>query len=339
MLIDKWIKTKIGLEEADILTREKLENYQLHVLKRIIEYAKENSKFYNEHFGRINVERDILHLSDIKNLPFTTPEMLKSRGSSMVCVSQSQISRIVTLNTTGSTGEPKRIYFTEEDQELTIDYFHYGLRVMTNPKDVFLVLLPCKTPGSVGDLVRQGLERDGVNVIPFGFPAIDESEDEEIIQLIKSKNVNSLVGTSSVVERLVFKSKGQINSVRTILLSAEYVPEQSVKTIERGWNCQVFEHFGMTETGLGGAMACTAHKGYHPREADLLFEIIDPVTYKVLPEGETGELVFTTLTRTGMPLIRYKTGDTTRWIPEPCPCGSILRRIDKVGDRGVAKAY
>ena len=86
-------------------------------------------------------------------------------------------------------------------------------------------------------------------------------------------------------------------------------------------------------------MACRERAGYHPREADLFFEIVDPSTGEVLPDGVPGEIVFTTLTRRAMPLIRYRTGDFSRWIPEPCPCGSVLKRLGKVGDRAERKSY
>ncbi len=337
MFIDNWIQKKIGLEDADTITREKLEEYQLFKLRDILAYSKKNSSFYKEHLKKIDPEKDIHDLSHLSAIPFSSPEMLIEHGIRMVCVSQGDISRIVTLDTSGSTGRPKRIFFTEADQELTIDYFHYGMRVMTNPEDTFLVLLPCKTPGSVGDLLRIGLERDGVKVIPYGYPKPDESQDDEIIEILKTEGVTSLVGNAPAIARLADKSQGKIPTMRTVLLSAEYVSGENVNIIESNWSCRVFEHYGMTETGLGGAMACDAHEGYHPREADLLFEIIDPVTGEVLPEGQVGELVFTTLTRKGMPLIRYRTGDMTRWIPGDCPCGSLLKRLDKVGDRGIPK--
>jgi len=75
---------------------------------------------------------------------------------------------------------------------------------------------------------------------------------------------------------------------------------------------------------------CEAHMGYHLREADLYFEIVDPLTGEVLPDGELGEVVFTTLNRTGMPLIRYRTGDVSRFLPGPCGCGTMLRRLERV---------
>ncbi len=121
--------------------------------------------------------------------------------------------------------------------------------------------------------------------------------------------------------------------IKTVLLSADYVPAAIVREIEHAWGCHVFNHYGMTEMGLGAAVDCKALSGYHVREADLYFEIIDPETGYPLPDGETGEVVFSTLTRTGMPLIRYRTGDLSRFVPEPCPCGTILKRLDWVRGR------
>ncbi len=95
----------------------------------------------------------------------------------------------------------------------------------------------------------------------------------------------------------------------------------------------MFNHYGMTEMGLGGGVDCRALTGYHLREADLYFEIVDPVDGRPLPDGEPGEVVFTTLTRRGMPLIRYRTGDLARFLPGSCPCGTVLRRLDHVQGR------
>ena len=110
-------------------------------------------------------------------------------------------------------------------------------------------------------------------------------------------------------------------------------PRRLSMSWHRSWGCPVFEHYGMTEMGLGGGVQCSAHKGYHLREADLLFEIIDPRTGQPVPDGETGEVVFTTLTRKAMPLIRYRTGDLARFIPGPCPCGTLLKRLDRIQGR------
>ena len=93
--------------------------------------------------------------------------------------------------------------------------------------------------------------------------------------------------------------------LKSVLLTTDYVPEAIVEFVERLWRCTVYNHYGMTEMGLGGGVECQARRGYHLREADLYFEIVNPQTEMPVVEGETGEVVFTTLTRRGMPLIRY----------------------------------
>jgi phenylacetate-coenzyme A ligase PaaK-like adenylate-forming protein len=86
----------------------------------------------------------------------------------------------------------------------------------------------------------------------------------------------------------------------------------------------------MVEMGLGGGVECEALDGYHLREADVYFEVVNPTTGEACSDGTMGEVVFTTLTRRGMPLIRYRTGDIARIIPQPCSCGSVLRRMERV---------
>ena len=108
------------------------------------------------------------------------------------------------------------------------------------------------------------------------------------------------------------------------------------------WNCDVHTHYGLTEMGLGVAVECHAHNGYHFNEVDLLLEVVDPKTGEVIKDGREGELVFTTLSREGTPLIRYRTHDISRLITEPCPCGAttllkfgkVTRRLESVVEIG-----
>jgi phenylacetate-coenzyme A ligase PaaK-like adenylate-forming protein len=118
--------------------------------------------------------------------------------------------------------------------------------------------------------------------------------------------------------------------IKSVLLSADYAPAALVDELRRAWQCRVFGHYGSTEMGFGGGVECEAFAGYHLREADLLFEIVDPASGRSLPDGELGEIVFTTLPREAMPLIRYRTGDLSRFLPHACPCGTMLRRLEKV---------
>ena len=353
MIIDNWISQKIGLRPGTRLTRRALETWQLERLRETLERVMEGSPFYREKLGTGTIDS----LDSITELPLTTPRELAAEGYRMVCVPASSVSRIVTLRdpqgqklashaypyeTSGTMGSAKRIWFTAEDQELMVDYIHHGLPVMTGPGDVFLVLMPCERPGSVGDLVAAGVERIGSRAVRVGAIPSDGSRDEEVLALMRGEGVTTGLATGPTAARLAAKSASDpyiVNNMKTILLSAQYVSEADKDIIESSWDCKAYEHYGMTEMGLGGAMSCVERAGYHPREADLLFEVVDPVTGMVLPEGEYGEIVFTTLTRAAMPLIRYRTGDFSRWLPGNCGCGSILRRLDKVGDRGGRKWY
>jgi len=346
MIVDEWIAGKIGLPNGQALTREALEAWQLRKLRETVEYVSAKSLFYRERLLPIiengSAEDVLTSLDCIERLPFTTSADLASAATAMVCVPASEVGRIVTLPTTGTTGSPKRVWFTDADMELMTDYIQHGLTVMTGPGDVFLVLMPCERPGSVGDLVAIGVERIGSRAFRVGTIAPDGSRDDEILGIMRREGVTTGLATAHTAARLAKKSEGDAiiqKNMRTILLSAQYVSDEEKADIERIWECAVYEHYGMTEMGLGGAMACEAREGYHPREADLLFEIIDPETGKVLPDGEYGEIVFTTLTRRAMPLVRYQTGDFSRMIPGRCACGSVLNRLDKVGDRMGRKMY
>jgi phenylacetate-CoA ligase len=124
-----------------------------------------------------------------------------------------------------------------------------------------------------------------------------------------------------------------VTSVRAVLLSADRLPGGLRRAVETGWGCTVYDHYGSTEMGLGGGVECAAHAGYHLREADLLFEVVSPETGGPVCPGERGEVVFTTLTRTAMPLVRYRTGDIAAFVPGACPCGSTLRLLGPVTGR------
>ncbi len=132
------------------------------------------------------------------------------------------------------------------------------------------------------------------------------------------------------------KGKG----VKALFVTSEYLAESMRKHLQDAWNCDVHTHYGLTEMGLGVAMECHAHDGFHFNEADLMVEVIDPETGTVLGNDEEGELVFTTLTREAMPLIRYRTHDICRLVGSPCECGAAtLKKIAKVTRRreGVVK--
>lgn len=329
--LDRWTERKIGVSEGE-LSQDNIKEWQLKKLKETVAFARENSEFHREKFGESTFD----NLEDFSWLPFTLPEELSARGSDMICVPQSEISRIVTLETGGSSGFPKRVYFTEEDQELTIDYFANGMQNLINKDDKLLVLMPYERPGSVGDLIRIGVERFGAEVHCLGLIG-ERLSYNTILDVIYRYGITSIVGLPSQMHSLMKHTTTL--QLDTVLLSAEYVSPTIVADLTKIWGCRVFEHYGMTEMGLGCAVSCNELKGYHIREADLYIEIINPENGEIQPDGKWGEVVFTTLTRKAMPFIRYRTGDISRIIKEPCPCGSVLRRLDKVKNRNIQKGW
>ena len=330
--LDQWINEKInsdgqGSEKLPGFRRSDLEKYQLERVNRTLAMATEKSLFYRSLFGNVRLEC----LGDMAQLPFTSPDDLREDPYRLLCVHPNEISRIVTLKTSGSTGTAKRVFFTDADLELCVDFFHHGMGNLVNETDIVGILFPYLTPASVGDQLIKGLGRLGAATVPlYGL------SNGEISRFIREKQITSLAGMPGTIADLAGTCP-QLSTIKTVLLSADYVSDQIRSKIRRTWGAEVFEHYGMTEMGLGCAVSCEHQKGYHVREADLYLEIIDPNTGQVLPDGQWGEIVFTTLTRTGMPFIRYRTGDISRWKTEPCPCGSRLTLLDYIKDRRIMK--
>lgn len=330
--LDAWILNKIGYNLNNNLDknslRKTLDKYQLRKLKENLSYVKENSLFYKEKLKNISVE-EINSFNDFENIPFTTAKHLKDGELRFLCVSQSDISRIVSLNTSGTSGVSKRIYFTQKDQELTVDFFHNGMKCLVQEGDKVLILLPGETLGSVGDLLSKGLKR--LNVTSFKYGPIKETKDAA--EIIEKEKINCIVGIPIQVLTLKRQQASIFNKYITrILLSTDYVPQTLINELSSD-KCRVFTHYGMTEMGLGGGVECEALNGYHMREADLYFEVINPKTGKRVKDGKYGEIVFTTLTRVGMPLIRYRCGDIGRFLNTPCTCGSMLKTMERVSGR------
>lgn len=317
---------------AGQLTRALLEEYQLAKLKETIALAFEKSIFYRNVLGQSPLNK-IRALKDLRQLPFTTADDISRNPLRFLCCSQDEINRIVTLESSGTTGLPKRIFFTSADQELTKDFFHHGMTVMARPGDKVLILLPGERPGSVGDLFAESVRRMDLLPVPHGIVR----DPGHTLEIMEKEKIDTLLGIPVQVLALAcYEPPGENRfqtHIKNVILNTDHLPRAIVNRISRKWHCRVFNHYAMTEMGLGGGLECEALTGYHMREADLLFEIVHPDTGEVLPEGEEGEAVFTTLTRRGMPLIRYRTGDMARFIPEPCPCGTVLKRMSPVKDR------
>ena len=207
----------------------------------------------------------------------------------------------------------------------TADFFETGMQYMVKPGDRVTVYM--EGPGffSIGGLLKEGLGRIQVETKVHGLIHDMEAAARD------GEGADCLIGVPSQMYALAAHAPGL--GPKTVLLSADYVPVSVQRFLEKTWNCRVFTHWGMTETGYGGGVQCGARGGYHMRDRDLLIEILDPETGQPVPEGQYGELVLTTLRRRGMPLVRYRTGDLGRMIAEPCACGCLKPRLDKVEGR------
>lgn len=328
--LELWAAKKIGTD-GEGLTRQQVGRYQIQKLRETIRQAYANSPFYRRRLQGF-AETELACLNDFRRFPFTTADDIRRDGLQFLCVSQGDISRVVTLDSSGTTGPAKRLYFTPADQELTIDFFRFGMAALAEAGDRVLILLPGERTGSVGDLLGIALNRLGARPIPYGIVRSIPAT----LEVMAREAVDCIVGIPSQVLALARYANTvakQPLRLKSVLLSTDHVPRSIIAELKKLWGCDVFEHYGMTEMGLGGGTDCAAHAGYHLHEADFYFEIVDPLTGEAMPDGQVGEVVVTTLTRRGMPLIRYRTGDISRFLPEPCGCGAILRRLDRITTR------
>ena len=329
--LDLWASQRTGIAPGE-LTCEAVAEYQLRSIRQTVAWARSRSSFYAAHLAAFP-ENWPRTFQEFRQAPMTRPTDLVDRVHEFLCVPQSEISRVVSLESSGTSGPRKRIFFTAEDQDLALEFFAQGVATLAAPGDRMLIALPGEREGSVGFQLARGIARAGVIPIPHGF-SLDPAAtlrrmDEERATLLIGLPVQVLAIALECSEpaRRVFRR------LRAVVLCSDHVPQSLTDRIREATGCEVFEHYGSTEMGLGGGLDCRAHAGYHLREADLYFEIVSPQTGEPLPNGEPGEVVFTTLGRLGMPLLRYRTGDRSRILPGSCSCGSPLRRLARVCGR------
>lgn len=329
--LEPWIAARIGYRpETGEAPAAVLERYQLRRLRATVDYVREKSPFYRRLLAGVR-GNDLRSVADVARLPFTTAADLQQHELELLCVSRAEIERVVTLQSSGTTAAKKRLHFSAADLEETVDFYHHGMATLVRPGERVLILMPGELPGSVGDLLVRALPRFGATGIVHGLV----SDPAATLARIVAEKIDALVGLPIQILALARhpqagRVRGQLQSVLT---SADHLPEAVREAVARAWGVPIFDHYGMTEMALGGGVECAALAGYHLREADFFWEVVHPQSGRPLPPGEAGEVVFTTLGRQAMPLVRYRTGDQARLLVEPCPCGSWLRRLEKIERR------
>ncbi len=327
-VLDTWLMQKLGaLAQVDFLQALQVEKWQR--LLKTLKYARAHSSFYARALQ--DCDLDSLSIQDFSKIPFTTAYDLQN-PEQLLCVSQSQVARMVTLQTSGTTAKPKRLAFSYDDLNATKDFFAVGMSQLIKTQQRLLVLWPGATrPHGVSSLLSEALKQNGIEV----FCGEASTTEHSLKQELDKHNPHTIVAAPQQLYVLIKILKQQNTkqlALRSILSSAEHLDAELEQSLQQ-YGLLVLDHYGTTETGYGGGVECLAKNGYHLRELDLFVEIINPNTLEPVDTGLEGEVVITTLSRKAMPLIRYRTGDVASILQGPCPCGSPLPRLAKIKGR------
>jgi phenylacetate-CoA ligase len=322
-------------EEFETLPRPALEALQLKRLQAVIERVCANVPFYKESFCRAKVKSaDVRSLDDLQRLPFTTKQDM--RDSYPYGLFAAPLEEIVRIHaSSGTTGKPTVVGYTHKDietwSELMARSFvaagaHRG-DIIHNAYGYGLFT------GGLG--AHYGAERLGASVIPI-------SGGNTKRQIMIMQDFGSTVLTCTPSYSLFMAEEAKAEGVdfkklklRVGIFGAEPWSEAMRGEIEEKLNLAAIDIYGLSEImGPGVAIECIeAKKGLHIWEDHFIPEIIDPETGRRLPQGELGELVITTITKQGIPLIRYRTRDITSITYEPCACGRTHARISRMSGR------
>ena len=313
--LENWICEVEGLSNLD---RASLEDIQLLRLNELLAREKARGGFYK------GLPERLSGLDELRRLPFTTPEQLAENAPGLLLTSQAEVSRIISGATSGTTGPSKRIFYTERDIAHTVGFFAAGIGEFVSPGDTVCVAMPFSGPDGLGELICRAVERLGARPVRMG---VGRGLGEQA-EMLETERPEAYIGMPVPLLGLM-RWMGSPGSLRRALVSGDACPGGVMLELERLLGTRLFPHYGSREMCLGGAVTCPAHEGMHLRENHVIAEIVSPEG-EALPDGEFGELVVTTVDMQAMPLIRYKTGDYTRFLPGPCPCGGVTRRLDTV---------
>jgi phenylacetate-CoA ligase len=321
--------------KTETLSRSELGALQLARLKDTVARVARHVPFYQRRFAELGLDPGAIRsLDDVRRLPFTSSaDLRESYPDGMVIRTGDPVVRLHTSS--GTTGKPKALFFSRNDVNQAAELIARCL-VMTGVtrKDVLQNMM---TYGLfTGALVMHyGAEKVGLLVIPAG-----PGNSERQLMLMRDFGTTVVHTTPSYalyfadfLERRGVDPRRELR-LRKGLIGAEPYTEETRKKIEASLGIEAYNSYGLSEmNGPGVAFECTERQGMHIWEDNYLVEVIDPETGDVLPAGETGELVLTSLCREAMPLLRYRTRDITSVIDEPCPCGRTHRRIRRITGR------
>lgn len=318
-------------DKNETLPEEENKQLQLDKLQYIVDYVYKRVPFYKKKLDKAGLKpSSIKTLNDLRLVSFTTKDDFRANYPfGLFAVPLKQVVRI--HSSSGTTGKPIVVGYTQRDVEVWKNLVaRFIVAGGVTAEDIAQVSFGYGLfTGGFG--LHYGLEKVGVTVIP-----ISSGNTKRQVMLMKDYGVTVLIGTPSYVLHIadVMKNEG-INPKRDLklrvgLFGAEPWTENMRKRIEIELSIKAYDNYGLSEViGPGVAGECSAQHGMHIFEDHFIAEIVDPKTGKLLPEGECGELVLTTLTKEALPVLRYRTGDITRIYREKCSCGRTTIKMDK----------
>jgi phenylacetate-CoA ligase len=316
-------------KDIETMSRSEIEKIQLERLQRQVKYCYDNVPFYHKRLDEAGVTPDkIKTLEDIRYIPYTTKaDMRDNYPFGLFAVPQSKIARIHASS--GTTGKPTVVGYTKNDLDMWSDCM--ARLVTAAGADENTIVQICfgygLFTGALG--LHYGLEKIGATVVPSS-----SGNTEKQIMLMQDFGTTALVATPSYAQYIgeLAREKGVLDKLKLELglFGSEGCTIEMRSAIEKTLGLFATDNYGMSElNGPGVSGECRERCGMHINEDHYLAEIIDPATGEVLPRGSEGELVITTLTKEGMPVLRYRTKDITRIDYEPCACGRTFARMDK----------
>ncbi|MFF3455130.1 phenylacetate--CoA ligase PaaK [Streptomyces sp. NPDC002730] len=320
------------LDAAERLSREELEALQLERLRATLRHAYENVGFYRSAFDKAGLRpEDCRTLADLSRFPFTAKTDLRDNYPfGMFAVEQSEVRRIHASS--GTTGRPTVVGYTERDLDTWADVVARSIRAAGGRPGhkVHVAYGYGLFTGGLG--AHYGAERLGCTVIPASGGMTSRQ-----VQLIQDFRPEIIMVTPSYMLTILdeFQRQGvdpRTTSLKVGIFGAEPWTEEMRREIEERFAIDAVDIYGLSEVmGPGVAQECVETKdGLHIWEDHFYPEVVDPFTGEVLPDGDSGELVFTSLTKEAMPVIRYRTRDLTRLLPGTA---RVFRRMEKVTGR------
>ena len=319
--------------ELETMPRQQLEELQVEKLRRTIDICLQ-SPFYKRVLGERGITSDTIKtIDDVRLLPFTTKQDLRENYP-FGLVGGNMKDAIRIHSSSGTTGNPTVVTYSRHDIESWANMIARSM-YMVGCRDTDVFQNSSGYGMFTGGLGFQyGAEKLGATTVPAAA-----GNSKRQIMFIRDFGTTCLHAIPSYAIRLaeVFHEEGidpRSTKLHTLFIGAEPHTDEQRRRIERLLGVKAYNSFGMTEmNGPGVAFECQEQNGMHLWEDNYILEIIDPDTLEPVPDGEIGEMVLTTLDRTMMPILRYRTHDLTRILPGDCPCGRTHRRIDRIKGR------